>query len=608
MRWFKVLAFLSILASLNPVCCDIYMHNPRGSNNRLRSAGVNRQNNNRMFDSQNNAKGGYNVGEKGAYPNHHEHMQYHMKYLMSGTKGKGSTYLNIEWTNQHGCGDGDLNCQIVLQYMCQKHKDEDIGKNHIPERKRNGITEATPLYRPHNPFQYKWQKDREERIHSQHSNYGLNEPWNWYDKCKKRSRNRGLFTADQNVKDKIGSTSTRQNPNGQRSGYECPEERDYYPYWHPSDWVDIAVLVDKKSDCPYYQRESFNVKEKGECMERYEKDRGNYKHDSKHNNRQDCASHGGLWVNFHNYLEKMTQYTDEGSCSRAGYKWGYGYRSEDFEDMRKFCFVPLEKPECELAPYSRSNHLGNGAGITPLTYKWKLPNFPSKEEQRCFLRIRYNISTNDPLNKITQNPTVEFLNKLPLRLAINTAQFGRTFQDRSHMFLLTSRDKNGVSNDVNIHNVNIRGKRGNIVQTYPAVEYDFVPKRLTVPTNDAIHVQWTGSNSNPGGNDGQGKAGTDKNNLVEMYYAPYSVPISSRMLQSANILHNFVGGSKKFVDVEASLASAGYYKTSKNAVDKAPRQLDDELNNASPSFADQLRLSEVQNSKSPDCTTHIIFL
>ncbi len=37
---------------------------------------------------------------------------------MSGP-GKGQTILAIEWTNQHGCGHGDLNCNIVLQYKCQ---------------------------------------------------------------------------------------------------------------------------------------------------------------------------------------------------------------------------------------------------------------------------------------------------------------------------------------------------------------------------------------------------------------------------------------------------------------------------------------------------------
>ena len=45
------------------------------------------------------------------------------KYFQSGTLG--SSELEVEWTNQHGCGgneDSDphkLNCNMVLQYMCQ---------------------------------------------------------------------------------------------------------------------------------------------------------------------------------------------------------------------------------------------------------------------------------------------------------------------------------------------------------------------------------------------------------------------------------------------------------------------------------------------------------
>ena len=42
---------------------DCYLHWPKGSNNRLNEASANRNNANRLFDSQNNNRGGYNVGD-----------------------------------------------------------------------------------------------------------------------------------------------------------------------------------------------------------------------------------------------------------------------------------------------------------------------------------------------------------------------------------------------------------------------------------------------------------------------------------------------------------------------------------------------------------------
>ena len=69
----------------------------RGSNNRLDEANRERNNGNRLFDSQNNNRGGYNVGSVYYY--------------------EGST-VSMEWTNQHTCGDQNSHCEQIIQYMC----------------------------------------------------------------------------------------------------------------------------------------------------------------------------------------------------------------------------------------------------------------------------------------------------------------------------------------------------------------------------------------------------------------------------------------------------------------------------------------------------------
>ena len=94
-------------------------------------------------------------------------------------------------------------------------------------------------------------------------------------------------------------------------------------------------------------------------------------------------------------------------------------------------------------------------------------------------------------------------------MAVNTAQYGRTFEDRTYTFNIL---KNNY--DATVHNVNVQGKRGNIAQVRNCIEYDFVPNNLNITVGDYIHFQFIGSDYNPQNNDGEGRAGTDRSNLV----------------------------------------------------------------------------------------------
>jgi len=85
----------------------------------------------------------------------------------------------------------------------------------------------------------------------------------------------------------------------------------------------------------------------------------------------------------------------------------------------------------------------------------------------------------------------------PIQYSINSDQYGRTFQDRSYVFNVVAPPSNIDPTVTNIWNLNVRGKRGDIVDVFPSTEYDFTPQILNINQNDYIHFQWIGSDYNP---------------------------------------------------------------------------------------------------------------
>ena len=486
MNLFYIFFTLSIATNVN---ADVYLHNPRGNNNRCDERSNNRNNANRLFDSQNNAAGGYAVTcNRPENANTQDDIScYSMNYY-------GDTVIPIRWTSQHNCGENN-NCQFILQYSCEgvlgnnvrdgrpQNANGNTCTSTIPEQPDNIISETENIYK-----------------------FGKNEDYSYYQRCKDRERNHNLFTADQKLKGD-SAIYTRQNPNGNRYGFECPEERDYYPYWGETDWIDIAVLTTDTTMCDYYMNNSRCNQDKYDCVgaSLYSPD------------EDSCNLNGGLWVTYPKFE----------NCNMT----------------------------CNEAPTSTINRLGIGQNSTKHTeYHWKLPN---EDLSNCVLRLRYNISTNEtPWNftsadndKLKNNPVMNTTEGVPVRMAVNTAQYGRTFEDRTYTFNIL---KNNY--DATVHNVNVQGKRGNIAQVRNCIEYDFVPNDLNITVGDYIHFQFIGSDYNPQNNDGEGRAGTDRSNLVLIETLRDNLPItyhtslftSSTYVSLASLYQNYNNSDECF--------------------------------------------------------------
>lgn len=518
----NVAVFIGLaLLAVTYVSADCYLQNPRGANDRLNGQNANRNNGNRLWDSQNNAKGGYCWGPK--------------MYFYTGSE------LALQWTVQHGCGQKNLKCNMVIQYSCSDNYHDGTTTDTIPYDSENA--DCFDPENPNCPANERQTNDEAttgftEREYEGETvkRYGTHESYIFYKKCDTRRRNSFLFVADQNVGNSDSpARRTRQNNNGNRRGLECPEERDYYPYWHPTPWIDIAVMVDDLDDwpgCSFYTDNSQNKKNKGECI------------DTTNTGASDSfQGNVDWWEDNDSFNADAYVYNTEETCEGAGYTW---------VERGKW---GVDNVDCVKNRWSRDNHLGNveaGYGAYETGYNWTIPDYSEDKGapyigENCILRVRYNISSTDyhgwetdasrngdELSPIKNDPDVPFAPSstegvanlagsqqagsfapVNLSLAIATNQFARTFQDRTHLFAIRERPGD-ISPTARIHNLNVKGKRGNIVQTYPATEYDFVPNFLHVDIGDYIHFQWTGCDTNPNGNDGEGTRQTDRSNIVFM--------------------------------------------------------------------------------------------
>lgn len=214
----------------------------------------------------------------------------------------------------------------------------------------------------------------------------------------------------------------------------------------------------------------------------------------------------------------------------------------------------IAAPLCIQAPWSRENHLGAGPNGYLNTVNITMPTSSDeacikKSNCNCALRLRYNISTSDlgpngnrpdagfidwtqnAANSPVQENSILTQDGAPHQLAIDTTQFGRTFQDRSYTYHLRPRPS-GVKSTARIFNINVRGKRGNIVQAYPATEMDFTPTLLNARVGDYIHFQWSGCDTNPAGNAGEGTDQTDRSNVVQIQDMAASKPASDAWIAS----------------------------------------------------------------------------
>jgi len=119
-----------------------------------------------------------------------------------------------------------------------------------------------------------------------------------------------------------------------------------------------------------------------------------------------------------------------------------------------------------------------------------------------------------------------------ISIALNTDQAGRTFQDRSYVFNVIPRNSEDEDCD-KIINVGVMGKRGNIVQSYPAIEYDFCPDDIAVRQGECLdfHLHGSDFNAAKNPNNGEGWKYSDRTNIMQKSDPGHNFPAFNEILE-----------------------------------------------------------------------------
>lgn len=698
----------SILATAS---ANVFLHVPRGSQNRLQENTAENKNHHRLFWANHNSekvrRGGYNVGEKTTQKSGNEDGHYSMQYFMSGPdlptrnpETPGNSYLTLEWTQLLGCGadsDGDSiqGCETKIQLMCQDDLADDVQPSSLKDLHtiRNGAKYETIQFEPDGShlldpkgecYVDSHDRDLSQRVHRGDFRNKEDAIQFCKDECKKRDYlyaglqagaecwcgndfgkyGKGAATScnsrchdkkdqmcgggwrnqiylsglakenpDQSLEDKNQRKAKSKGesqgiheswefydrcPNyfelsgikEKRSGLECLHERNHIHVDYATPWRDIVHFSDDVAKCQ--AEHEAKRQPKYECVEMWNNE--DRKHKSDYTNKDDCKANGGQWLEFYEYKQILPNITRKNKCTGENLQWGRPMNWADLGNdvlSAEACLDLGPKAECLPNFDTRHNYLGmadNGNNEVP-RYQWALPKY--QNNQRCVMRIRQFIYNKDEPQITESNKDLKDQYHQPLYLAL-AQKFAHNnmvvYEDRSHIFKLLQRPAT-IDDDQTLHNIVVRGKRGNIVQTYPAVEYDFVPNKLHIKNGDAVQFQWTGSNThNNGGHSkgqtgdaGEGNGGTDRNNMIQNFYKKTNFPLpyeKQSLFQNATFLWSEKYGehdanvdltddtnANALTSYNAALAHAtsGYYWSSQDFEDNKTK-LDGRLNRASPSF------------------------